>query len=105
MRKTKMTALLLAMCFCISACGTATDTSEKQQALKQEGMELQAAGDYSGAIAKYEEALKLSNMEYFLVVKIFHYNLYKQPYNQRLLILMSLEIFYKLILNYKYYRQ
>ena len=26
-------------------------------------MELQAAGDYSGAIAKYEEALRLSNME------------------------------------------
>ena len=63
MKKTKMTALLLAMCFCMSACGTAVDTSEQQQALKQEGMQLQAAGDYGGAIAKYEEALKLSNME------------------------------------------
>ena len=63
MKKTKMTALLLAMCFCMSACGIAVDTSEQQQTLKQEGMQLQAAGDYSGAIAKYEEALKLSNME------------------------------------------
>ena len=63
MKKTKMTALLLAMCFCMSACGTAVDTSEQQQTLKQEGMQLQAAGDYGGAIAKYEEALKLSNME------------------------------------------
>lgn len=63
MKKTKMTALLLAMCFCMSACGKAVDTSEQQQTLKQEGMQLQAAGDYSGAIAKYEEALKLSNME------------------------------------------
>ena len=63
MKKTKMTALLLAMCFCMSACGTAVDTSEQQQALQQEGMQLPAARDYSGAIAKYEEALKLSNME------------------------------------------
>ena len=59
MRTSKLIALLLAMCFCMSGCGTVTDTSEQQQLLKQEGMELQAAGDYSGAIAKYEEALRL----------------------------------------------
>ena len=63
MRTSKLITLLLAMCFCMSGCGTVTDTSEQQQLLKQEGMELQAAGDYSGAIAKYEEALRLSNME------------------------------------------
>ncbi len=62
MKKTKMIALLLTMCLLIPGCGS-SNTSEQQQALKQEGMELQAAGDYTGAIAKYEEALKLSNME------------------------------------------
>ena len=34
-----------------------------QQFLKQEGMQLQASGDYTGAIAKYEEALKLADMK------------------------------------------
>ena len=63
MRTSKLITLLLAMCFCMSGCGTVADTSEQQQLLKQEGMELQAGGDYSGAIAKYEEALRLSNME------------------------------------------
>ena len=62
MKKTKILALLLALCFCMSGCGTA-DTSEQQQQLKKEGMQLQMAGDYTGAIAKYEEALKLSDME------------------------------------------
>lgn len=63
MKKTRILALLLAACFCMSGCGTAADSSEQQQTLKQEGMQLQIAGDYEGAIAKYEEALKLSNME------------------------------------------
>ncbi len=63
MKKGKILSLLLAICLCMPGCGAAEDISEKQQALKQEGMELQAAGDYSGAIEKYEEALKLSNMK------------------------------------------
>ena len=63
MKKTKILALLLAMCFCMSGCNATVDLSEQQQLLKQEGMQLQIAGDYEGAIAKYEEALKLSNME------------------------------------------
>ena len=63
MKKTKILSLLLAVCVSMSGCGAAVDNSETQQTLKQEGMELQASGDYSGAIAKYEEALKLSNME------------------------------------------
>ena len=63
MKRTKILPLLLAVGLCMSGCGEAADFSEKQQILKQEGMELQASGDYSGAIAKYEEALKLSNME------------------------------------------
>lgn len=62
MRRTKILPLFLAMCLCMFGCGTTVDNSEKQQTLKQEGMQLQASGDYSGAIAKYEEALKLSNM-------------------------------------------
>ena len=62
MKKTKILALLMAICFCISGCGT-VDTSDEQQKLKQEGMQLQIAGDYAGAIAKYEEALRLSDMK------------------------------------------
>ena len=62
MKKTKFLAVLLAVCFCMSGCGT-VDSSEEQQKLKQEGMQLQMAGDYAGAIAKYEEALKLSDMK------------------------------------------
>lgn len=63
MKTNKWLALLLAVVLCLPGCGKNTDNSEQQQALKQEGMELQASGDYTGAIAKYEEALKLSDME------------------------------------------
>lgn len=63
MKRTRILALLLAICLGLPGCGTSADNREKQQALKQEGMQLQASGDYSGAIAKYEEALKLSDME------------------------------------------
>ncbi len=63
MKRTRIAALFLTMCLCLSGCGTNADHREKQQALKQEGMELQASGDYSGAIQKYEEALKLSDMQ------------------------------------------
>lgn len=63
MKRIKLLAFLLAACLCAAGCAKETDTSERQQALKQEGMELQASGDYEGAIAKYEEALGLSNME------------------------------------------
>lgn len=63
MKKSKMLALALAIVLCMSGCGQAGEIHEKQQALKQEGMELQASGDYSGAVAKYEEALKLSDMK------------------------------------------
>lgn len=63
MKRTKIAVLFLTMCLCLSGCGTNAENREKQQALKQEGMELQASGDYGGAIEKYEEALKLSNME------------------------------------------
>lgn len=63
MKKTKILALLLAAVFCVSGCGKGAETAKKQQELKQEGMELQSSGDYEGAIAKYEEALKLSNMK------------------------------------------
>ena len=62
MKRTRVVVLLLTACLLISGCGS-TDTSEQQQLLKQQGMELQETGDYAGAIAKYEEALKLSNME------------------------------------------
>ena len=62
MRISKRLPLVLAICLFVSGCGSSADVSEKQQALKQEGMELQSVGDYSGAIAKYEEALQLSNM-------------------------------------------
>ena len=63
MKRIKIVPLLLAMCFCMFGCGAVEDHFEEQQALKQEGMELQAAGDYAGAIAKYEEALRFANMK------------------------------------------
>ena len=62
MKRTKIVPLLLAMCFCMFGCGTVEGHFEEQQALKQEGMELQSTGDYAGAIEKYEEALRLANM-------------------------------------------
>ena len=63
MRKNKWLILAMSLVLCLSGCGAEVQNSEKQQQLKQEGMELQASGDYSAAIAKYEEALKLADME------------------------------------------
>lgn len=63
MKRIKILSLLFVMCLCMSGCGNRTDRSEQQQALKQEGMELQMSGDYDGAIAKYEEALKCADMK------------------------------------------
>lgn len=63
MKKFNIFVLLLVMCGMLTACGSAAEKLEKQQALKAEGMELQMSGDYSGAIAKYEEALRLSDMK------------------------------------------
>lgn len=62
MKMRKILPLLLAACLALAGCGNFEDQSELKQQLKQEGMALQAAGDYSGAIEKYEEALKLSKM-------------------------------------------
>lgn len=61
--KNKKLALLLMVALCLAGCGKTDNNHEKQQALKQEGMELQSSGDYMGAIAKYEEALSLADME------------------------------------------
>lgn len=63
MRMSKSLPVLLALCVFAAGCGASPEVSEQQQALKQEGMELQSAGDYQGAIAKYEEALQLSDMK------------------------------------------
>ncbi len=63
MKKIKITALLLTMCIAMAGCQKSENIVEQQQQLKQEGMELQMAGDYSGAIAKYEEALRLADMK------------------------------------------
>lgn len=63
MKRTKILALFLTITFCLSGCGTGAEIAQKQQELKQEGMQLQVSGDYEGALAKYEEALKLSNMK------------------------------------------
>ena len=62
MKRNKKLALFLMIALCLAGCGKTDENHEKQQALKQEGMELQSSGDYSGAIAKYEEALRLSDM-------------------------------------------
>ena len=63
MKMNKFLPLLLAACLLFTGCGAFEDNSELKQQLKQEGMALQAAGDYSGAIAKYGEALKLTRMK------------------------------------------
>ncbi len=63
MKKIKVLSWLLIFCFCMAGCGASEDISEAQQVLKQEGMELQAAGDYVGAVSKYEKALQLSEMK------------------------------------------
>lgn len=61
MRKIKLFVLLLALSVVLPGCGS--KTAEKQQELKRQGMELQAAGDYDGAIKKYEKALKEADMK------------------------------------------
>lgn len=63
MKRSKILVLLLSVILCLPGCGKKTDNAEMQQFLKQEGMQLQASGDYTGAIAKYEEALKLADMK------------------------------------------
>lgn len=63
MKKIEMLVLLVGLCVGTLGCQKTEEIFEKQQALKQEGMELQTAGDYEGAIAKYEEALQCANME------------------------------------------
>ena len=63
MNKKKILILLLAACCCLAGCGNQENKSELKQQLKQEGMELQAAGDYLGAIEKYQEAMELANMK------------------------------------------
>lgn len=61
MKRKILVPLVIAM-LCLSGCGTSEKDLEIQQSLKQEGMQLQAAGDYDSAIAKYDEALKMSKM-------------------------------------------
>lgn len=61
MKRIRLYVLLLIAALLLPGCGKRK--AEKQQALKQEGMELQAAGDYDGAIRKYEQALKESDMK------------------------------------------
>ena len=61
MKRIKRFAVLLTAVLLLSGCGS--EKAEKQQELKREGMELQAAGDYEGAIRKYEQALKEADMK------------------------------------------
>lgn len=61
MKRIRLFALLLAAALLMPGCGNAK--AEKQQELKRAGMELQAAGDYDGAIKKYEKALKEADMK------------------------------------------
>ena len=63
MKRTKILVLLMAMVLGISGCSNDVERKEQQQALKQEGMLLHSSGDYAGAIAKYEDALKLADMK------------------------------------------
>lgn len=63
MKRSKLLVLLLTVALCLPGCGKKTEVGEQQQTLKQEGMQLQSSGDYAGAIAKYEEALKLADMK------------------------------------------
>lgn len=61
MKKINIFLLLLAAVLLLPGCGS--KTTEKQQELKREGMELQSSGDYAGAIQKYEQALKEADMK------------------------------------------
>lgn len=63
MKRTKIAVLCLALGICAAGCGKSADNSKRQQTLKQQGMELQCAGDYNGAIEKYEKALSLADMK------------------------------------------
>ncbi len=47
---------------CLTGCGIDAATREQQMTLRGEGMEKALSGDYEGAIAAYDEALKLAGM-------------------------------------------
>lgn len=56
--------MMLAMAAALlTGCGNSEETARQQQSLKEAGMALQAAGDYEGALEKYEEAMELANMK------------------------------------------
>lgn len=63
MKKLKGLTLLVVAAVLLAGCGKSEETAKRQQTLKDAGMALQAAGDYEGAIEKYDEALKLADME------------------------------------------
>lgn len=63
MRKLKVGIVLTLTAVLLLGCANSEDGGKQQQILKEEGMALQAAGDYEGALKKYEEALGLANMK------------------------------------------
>lgn len=62
MKNIKFLAVFLSAVILLTGCSN-EERLKEQQTLKQEGMQLQAEGDYQGAIKKYEEALKLADMK------------------------------------------
>ena len=46
---------------CLTGCGKSEETKERQLALREQGMQQALEGDYEGALASYEEALRLAN--------------------------------------------
>lgn len=55
--------ILIGVCpLLLTACGKSKEVTEQQMALRSQGMEQALSGDYEGAVASYDEALKLSDM-------------------------------------------
>lgn len=63
MKKLKVGIVLTLTAVLLLGCANSEDAQKQQQILKEEGMALQAVGDYEGALEKYEEALGLANMK------------------------------------------
>lgn len=55
---------LIGLCsLLLAGCGKSKETTEQQMALRSQGMEQALSGDYEEAVASYDQALQLANMQ------------------------------------------
>lgn len=64
MKRYRIKMVLAGLCvICLSGCGKSKATEEEQLKLRSQGMEQALAGEYEAAVASYNKALELSDMQ------------------------------------------